>query len=397
MKPGNCRAYRYYNPEITNVSKDENMSAWRAILVAGAIICVSLSSVAAELQVIAGGGIAAPLKEIAAQFEKTTGHKLVIRYGTTPELIKMATGGPFDLGIVPVDVLKNDAARATFAAGASPEVARVGIGVAVRAGAPKPDIGTPDALKRTLLNAKSIASIPESADGYLLARIYERLGITEAMKAKISRSRDPRRSRNGGERRNRARRVPYERPDCAGIDLVGPFPPKSSWKWCTQRRYLRYEGSRSGEGLHRLFQEPRSRCGHQVREICGAIMADPKPNSSTCLSPGGRTSRPSQNLVSGCRSTGRLAQQRSVDPIMGIVAVVIHATGCVSEGAISVMKKPVEAASFHWLVPDEDEPQHGQFVWACVPKPLPPGMFVTPSRMLTSMAEPGSKSLVARH
>src|SRR3954468_9633165 len=157
------------------------MNVWRVALLAGWTSCVSLSSMAAELQIIAGGGIAAPLKEIAAQFEKTSGHKLVIRYGTTPELIKMATGGPFDLGVVPVDVLKNDAARATFAAGAS-LVARVGLGVAVRASAPKPDISTPDALKKTLLNAKSIASIPESATGYLVAGIYERLGITEAMK-----------------------------------------------------------------------------------------------------------------------------------------------------------------------------------------------------------------------
>lgn len=61
--------------------------------------------------------------------------------------------------------------------------------------------------------------------------------------------------------------------------------------------------------------------------------------------------------------------KRSVDPIEGIVAVVSHATaGSSSTGAVSVMKKPTDPASFHWLVPEEDEPQHGQFVWACVPE-----------------------------
>lgn len=62
---------------------------------------------------------------------------------------------------------------------------------------------------------------------------------------------------------------------------------------------------------------------------------------------------------------------RFVDPIFGVVAVVIHATaGSSSEGAISVMKRKAEdkPVSFHWLVPDEDEPQHGELVWACVPE-----------------------------
>jgi N-acetyl-anhydromuramyl-L-alanine amidase AmpD len=60
---------------------------------------------------------------------------------------------------------------------------------------------------------------------------------------------------------------------------------------------------------------------------------------------------------------------RSVDPILGITTIVIHATaGSSSSGAISVLKKPVDPASFHWLVPDEDEPQHGNLVWACVPE-----------------------------
>jgi molybdate transport system substrate-binding protein len=137
-----------------------------------------------ELQVIAGGGIATPLKEIAADFEGTTGHKLVIRFGTTPELIKMATSTHFDLGVVPQDVMKNAAARARFAPSPVLDVARVGIGVAVRAGSPKPDISTAEALKQTLLKAQTIASIPASATGTQLSGIYERLGIAETMTVK---------------------------------------------------------------------------------------------------------------------------------------------------------------------------------------------------------------------
>ena len=140
---------------------------------------------AAELQVIAGSGIAAPLNEIAAQFEKATGHKVVIRYGTAPQLMQMATGTPFDLGIVPREVFKNEAARAQFEPGATPDVARIGIGVAVRKGAPKPDISTPEALKQALLKARAVASIPASATGVQLAGVYERLGIAEEMKARI--------------------------------------------------------------------------------------------------------------------------------------------------------------------------------------------------------------------
>jgi molybdate transport system substrate-binding protein len=140
---------------------------------------------AAELRVLAGGAMAGPLSELAAQFERVSGHSIVFRFGTTPELIEMAsTGGPFELGVVRREVFKNEVAKSKFELGPTVDIASVGLGVAVRSGAPKPDISTPDALKRTLLNAQSIATIPASAAGAQVLRVFQTLGITEAVKAK---------------------------------------------------------------------------------------------------------------------------------------------------------------------------------------------------------------------
>src|SRR3954470_2681066 len=140
---------------------------------------------AAELNVLAGGAMTGPMKELGALFERSSSHKLAFRFGTTPELIKLATsGGAFDLAVVPVEVFKDTGARAKFASGPTIDIARVGLGVAVRSGAPKPDISTSEALKQTLLKAQSIATIPASAAGAQVLRVFESLGISEAMKAK---------------------------------------------------------------------------------------------------------------------------------------------------------------------------------------------------------------------
>ena len=141
---------------------------------------------AAELKVLAGGSIAGPLNELKAQFERDSGHRLTIHFDSTPNLIKAVTSdAPFDLGVVPVDVFKDAAAKAKFVAGPTIDIARVGYGVAVRAGAPRPDISTPEALKETLIKAQSIATLPASAAGAYVLSVFERLGIGEAMQAKI--------------------------------------------------------------------------------------------------------------------------------------------------------------------------------------------------------------------
>jgi molybdate transport system substrate-binding protein len=140
---------------------------------------------AAELKVLAGGSLTSVLNELGPQFERASGHKLLIHFDSTPNLIKQATSGdPFDLGVVPADVFRDAAARARFAPGPTIDIAHVGYGVAVRAGAPKPDVDTPDAFKKTLLDAKSITFLPASAAGAYILKVFERLGIGEAMKAK---------------------------------------------------------------------------------------------------------------------------------------------------------------------------------------------------------------------
>jgi molybdate transport system substrate-binding protein len=151
------------------------------------ILALALSSMAglqaAELKVLAGGSMTVVLKELGPQFERASGHKLTIHFNSTPNLIKQATSEPFDLGVVPIDVFKDAAAKSRFVL-PTVNIAHVGYGVAVRTGAAKPDVSTPGALKKTLLDAKSIALLPTSAAGAYVLSVFDRLGIAEQMKAK---------------------------------------------------------------------------------------------------------------------------------------------------------------------------------------------------------------------
>ena len=180
----------------------------------------------AELKVIAGAGIGVPLRELAARYEKTSGGKLTIFFGTTPELIRKITSGEaFDVGVAPREVFEDAGALARFVPGPRIEIARVGLAVAVRSGAPKPDISTPDALKQTLLQARSIATIPASAAGAQILKMFERFGISEAMKGKIKAQAGPEQVGQAmlhGEAELGVFLVNVL--TVPGLDIVGPFP-----------------------------------------------------------------------------------------------------------------------------------------------------------------------------
>jgi molybdate transport system substrate-binding protein len=137
-----------------------------------------------QVTVIAGGGFAEPLKALTPAFEAKTGHKLVPRYGTAPQLVTMSAE-PFDVIITPEGVIGVDATRGRFAAGAPAPVAKVDIGVAVLKGAAKPDIRTTAALRQALVSARGVSSLQASATGAKLEKIYQKLGIAEPMKANL--------------------------------------------------------------------------------------------------------------------------------------------------------------------------------------------------------------------
>jgi len=164
-----------------------------ATLLGIALAAAPIASVrAAELKVIAGGGMTVPLKELVPQFERASGHKVDIQFAATPELIKMATSGnPLDAAVVPVNVMQDAGARAKFAPEPTIDIARVGFGVAIKAGSSRPDVSTPEALKQTLLKAQSVAFLPESAAGSYVMKVFDRLGIGDAMKAKTKAQKIP--------------------------------------------------------------------------------------------------------------------------------------------------------------------------------------------------------------
>ncbi len=148
-------------------------------------LAVPQAASAAEIRVLCSMALKAVAEELFPQFEKSTHHKVVVQFAlAATQTRKAESGEPFDLIVVTPAMVDDLIKQGKVAADTRSVVARSGLALVIKAGARKPDIGTVDALKRTLLDAKSITYTKEGASGVLFAAVIQKLGIADALAPK---------------------------------------------------------------------------------------------------------------------------------------------------------------------------------------------------------------------
>jgi len=141
---------------------------------------------AAELKVLSGNGARAAVLELAARFDRASGHKTSVEFAVNPQTrAKIESGQAFDVAILNPPVLDALIRQKLIVAETRAVLGRAGIGVGIREGASKSDISTVDAFKRVLLSSKSVAYPGEGASGKYFVSVVERLGIAAEMKPKM--------------------------------------------------------------------------------------------------------------------------------------------------------------------------------------------------------------------
>ena len=155
------------------------------MLVAVAALCVSGVVSAAEIRLLAAGATEEIGSELIPAFESATGHKVVASWVGTVDIRKrLAAGEVFDAVIVGAAEVDIFIAQGKVVSGSRVDLMKSGVGIAIRAGALKPDIRSADALRKTLIDAKSIA-YSTGPSGVYVAKLLERMGIADQVKSKV--------------------------------------------------------------------------------------------------------------------------------------------------------------------------------------------------------------------
>jgi molybdate transport system substrate-binding protein len=197
------------------------------------VLCVFLLSLGAaaqapELHVPASNGIKAVVEDVRVQAEHAIGRPILVQYRPTAALKQEIDGGePFDVVIVTVESIAQLSKEGKIAGGDGTPISRAGVGIGIRKGAPRPDISTPEALKRAMLGAKAIAYGPSGASFPYIKKMLDTLGIADAMQPKTLLF-DTSDGTNGAVADGKADfgiTLISEILPAKGVELLGPFPP----------------------------------------------------------------------------------------------------------------------------------------------------------------------------
>jgi molybdate transport system substrate-binding protein len=196
-----------------------------------AALALSSAAAAAEVRVMISGGLTAAYKALVPEFERATGHKVLTAYGpsmgTTANAIpvRLERGEPADVLIMVGYALDDLAKQGKAIPDSRVELVKSPIGIAVKSGAPKPDISTADAVKRALLAAKTIAYSDSASGVYVSTEMFDKLGIKEEMKDKARKipATPVGEIVAHGEAEIGFQQISELKP-VEGIDIVGPLP-----------------------------------------------------------------------------------------------------------------------------------------------------------------------------
>jgi len=181
---------------------------------------------AAEIKVLSTQATEQAYRELAPQFEKASGHKLTTIFtGTLDVQKRIAAGEAYDIILMAGPAIDAFIKAGTIVPGSRIDIARSGVGVAVKAGAPKPDISTTEAVKKTLLAAKSIG-YSTGPSGVYLTGLFQRLGVADAITGKLKQTPTGVFVGNivaSGEAEIGFQQV-SELAHFEGVDFVGPLP-----------------------------------------------------------------------------------------------------------------------------------------------------------------------------
>jgi molybdate transport system substrate-binding protein len=198
----------------------------KATIVIAAAITLATACNAAEIKVLSTQATEEAYKELVPQFEKATGHKVTTIFtGTLDVQKRIAAGETYDVIIMAGPAIDDYIKSGKIVQGSRADLAKSGVGVAVRAGAPKPDISSTDALKKTLLAAKSIG-YSTGPSGVYLATLFTRLGVAAQVAPKLKQT--PTGVFVGTLVASGAAEIGFQQVSelstFPGVDFVGPLP-----------------------------------------------------------------------------------------------------------------------------------------------------------------------------